>query len=409
MILENIESQSIKDNFEDSRKLAEKLKNENIQDKRKDHFNFIFDKNRKLLLGGENNIPKDQILKLTENINYPPATISFKNNKIELLGLLIPLKDGGIYLNTYNVKPMNQQTQSISFMTGGGLLVIQLMILLISLRFSRHNLRRVNNIINTLERYASGEHNVRVDIETNKDEFDQLSREINIVLVRTQRLMVEVRDITSHVAHELRTPLTRLQHKLINISERAEGKELTELEQAIKETEQIQVLFRSIMRLSEVETGQVHHQKDTINAYEILYDVYEYYQPLAEQYDIELHIDANKKHTFTADKVLIFQAIANLLDNAIKYAPQSKIIRLCICESHKDTYIKITDQGSGIPEENHKFVTQRFKRLTTKQDVFGHGLGLTLIQAIVSLHNGELILTNLHPGLCACIKLPHPQ
>ena len=85
---------------------------------------------------------------------------------------------------------------------------------------------------------------------------------------------------------------------------------------------------------------------------------------------------------------MIFQAIANLLDNAIKYAPQSKIIQLSIATSSGDTLIKVTDQGPGIPEESQRFVTQRFKRLTSKKEVFGHGLGLTLVQAIVSLHHG---------------------
>ncbi|MGO2356206.1 MAG: ATP-binding protein [Marinomonas foliarum] len=405
MIFENIENQNLNKKFNSSNDLSIKLKNEKYKENRKDHFTFIFDVHGTTLLGDEKKISTSQIQYLQKNSKNSPAIISLKDNNIELLGLLVPLTDGGMYFNAYNVKPMNQQTQVISLMTGVGLLVIQLMILLISLRFSRHNLYRVNHIIDTLEQYARGQHKVRVNSNDNKDEFDQLSQEINMVLGRTQTLMEEVRTITSHVAHELKTPLTRLQHKLINVSESLTGKELAELEKAIDETEQIQLLFRSIMRLSEVETGQISHQKNKINAYDIVYEAYEYYQPLAESYDIDLKLSASKKHYFYADKVLIFQAITNLLDNAIKYAPESKTLTLTIYSSLGNTFIKVTDQGKGIPEESLQFVTQRFKRLSSKKDVFGHGLGLTLIRAIVSLHNGELILTNTHPGLCACIKI----
>jgi len=405
MIFENIENQTLKTAFSSSTELAEKLKNENKIDSRKDHFTFIFDEDGSVLSDNSQYISDQHIAVLQHNNVNPPSIISLKNNDVELLGLLVPLADGGMYFNAYNIRPMIQQTRIIPLMTGAGLLAIQLMILLISLPFSLHNLYRVNHIIEALEQYAQGKHNTRVNYKNNGDEFGQLGQEINLVLGRTQRLMGEVRDITSHVAHELRTPLTRLQHKLIDISERVEGDKLTELEKAIKETEQIQVLFRSIMRLSEVETGQVSHQKNKINAYEILDEVYEYYQPLAENYDIQLVIEASKKHIFHADKILIFQAIANLLDNAIKYAPESKTITLSIDSSLGNTFIKVIDQGKGIPEESLQFVTQRFKRLSVKQDVFGHGLGLTLIRAIATLHNGELILSNVQPGLCACLKL----
>jgi len=405
MILENLDNQSVNQQITNSTILAKKLNCDGIADSRKDHFSFLFDASGNLIYGDKQNISDEQINMLKAEKDHPPGVISLKSNNLELLGLLVSLADGGMYFNAYNVQPMIQQTRIIPLLTGAGLLAIQLIILLLSLPFSLYNRNRVNHIIEVLEQYASGKHNIRVNYKNNGDEFGQLSQEINLVLGRTQKLMEEVRDITSHVAHELRTPLTRLQHKLIDISERVEGKELDELEQAIKETEQIQILFRSIMRLSEVETGQISHHKDKINAYDILYAVYEYYQPLAEDHGIHLRINAHRKYVFYADKILIFQAIANLLDNAIKYAPESKTITLSIESLLGETLLKVCDQGKGIPEESLQFVIQRFKRLSTKKEVFGHGLGLTLIHAIVSLHDGELILTNTYPGLCVCIKI----
>jgi signal transduction histidine kinase len=405
MILENLNMQSLNTPLTNSRVLAQTLNCEGVSGNRKDHFTFLFDTSGNLLHGDKLNITDEQVDILKAKKDNPSSIISLKSDHLELLGLLVPLADGGMYFNAYNVLPMIQQTRIIPLMTGAGLFAIQLIILLLSLPFSLHNRNRVNHIIETLEQYAKGKHDVRVNYKNDGDEFDQLSQEINLVLGRTQKLMGEVRSITSHVAHELRTPLTRLQHKLIDISERVDDKEFSDLEQAINETEQIQILFRSIMRLSEVETGQVSHQKDKINAYEILHEVYEYYHPLAENHNIELQLHASKRHVFIADRILIFQAIANLLDNAIKYAPESKTISLSIDTTLGETVIKVADQGKGIPEESQQFVTQRFKRLSPKKDVFGHGLGLTLVNAIISLHNGELTLSNAYPGLIVCIKL----
>ncbi|MBJ7536150.1 sensor histidine kinase [Marinomonas transparens] len=409
MIFENLEHQKHHGLAKDSHTLVKRLKNHQEEDQRKNHYSFIFDDYGSLLYGDNSKLSEQQLHNLTHDDVKKPAIITLKNEQIELLGLLVPLADGGLYFNAYDVRPMIQQTRIIPLMTGAGLLAIQLSILLISLPFSLHNLSRVNHILKTLEEYASGKHNVRVNYKNNGDEFGRLSKETNQVLARTQKLMEEVRTITSHVAHELRTPMTRLQHRLVNISEKVEGSELEELDHAIKETEQIQVLFRSIMRLSEVETGQVSLTKDKINAYDILHDAYEYYAPLAEQHDIQIQINASKKYCFYADKILIFQAIANLLDNAIKYAPESQLITLNIESRLGGTYISVVDQGKGIPEDSKGLVTQRFKRLTTKSDVFGHGLGLTLINAIVALHHGELTLKNTHPGLSVGIKLPSNQ
>ncbi|WP_394183468.1 sensor histidine kinase [Marinomonas posidonica] len=405
MIFENLEHQELHGLENNSHILIEKLKKNQSKDSRKDHYSFVFDEFGHILYGDSNQFSEQGLKDIINQDLQTSSIITLKNEHVELLGLLLPLAGGKLYFNAYDVRPMIQQTRIIPLMTGAGLLAIQLSILLISLPFSLHNLSRVNHILKTLELYASGKHHVRVNYKNNGDEFGRLSKETNQVLGRTQKLMEEVRTITSHVAHELRTPMTRLQHRLINISEKVDGTELEELDLAIKETEQIQLLFRSIMRLSEVETGQVSLTKDKINAHDILYDAYEYYAPLAEAHNIKIQINANKKYFFYADKILIFQAIANLLDNAIKYAPESDLITLSIESQLGDTYISVSDQGKGIPEDSQTLVTQRFKRLTTKEDVFGHGLGLTLINAIVTLHHGELMIKNTSPGLTVGIKL----
>ena len=131
MIFENIDNQKLNNKFNSSNDLSIQLKNENYKESRKDHFTFIFDAYGKVLLGNKQNVSDSQIQYLQKHNINSPNFVSLKDNNVELLGLLVPLNDGGMYFNAYNVKPMNQQTQIISLMTGAGLLAIQLMILVI--------------------------------------------------------------------------------------------------------------------------------------------------------------------------------------------------------------------------------------------------------------------------------------
>ena len=323
----------------------------------------------------------------------------------EILGLLVPLADGGRYFSAYDLRPMLERTRIIPLMAGAGLLLVLLLILLISLPFSRRNLARINQIRDALSRYASGDHGARAPCARDGDEFDQLGGEINHSLLRIDRLMEEVRTVTSHIAHELRTPLTRLQSRLLSVSERLEGESREELLRAVQDSERIQSLFRAVMRLGEVETGRCAHQFAPILARDLLDDVREYYLPLAEERDCPLLVECSADYRLYGDRALLFQALANLLDNALKYSPMGSPIVLAAAPLQGKQVLSVTDRGKGIPRELNAKAVERFSRLDTSGDVPGNGLGLTLTRAICDLHGGQLALIDNQPGLRAVIEL----
>lgn len=338
--------------------------------------------------------------------NWRHATLTDANgDETEILGLLVPLADGGRYFSAYDLRPMLERTRIIPLMAGAGLLLVLLLILLISLPFSRRNLARINHIRDALSRYASGDHSARAPSARDGDEFDQLGGEINQSLQRIDRLMEEVRTVTSHIAHELRTPLTRLQSRLLSVSERLEGEPREELLRAVQDSERIQSLFRAVMRVGEVETGRCAHQFEVILARELLEDVREYYLPLAEERDCLLQIECAPDYRLYGDRALLFQALANLVDNALKYAPIGSPILLATGSLPGRQALSVADRGRGIPRELNAKAMERFSRLDTGGDVPGNGLGLTLTRAICDLHGGRLVLADNEPGLRAILVL----
>ncbi|AVO54475.1 sensor histidine kinase KdpD [Ectopseudomonas mendocina] len=340
------------------------------------------------------------------NGNWRHATLrDVEGNETEILGLLVPLADGGRYFSAYDLRPMLERTRIIPLIAGAGLLLVLLLILLISLPFSRRNLARINLIHDALFRYASGDHSARAPSARDGDEFDQLGGEINLSLQRIDRLMEEVKTVTSHIAHELRTPLTRLQSRLLSVSEKLEGESRDELLRAVQDSERIQSLFRAVMRVGEVETGRCAHHFEAIKARRLLEDVREYYLPMAEERECPLLIECAPEHCIYGDAALLFQALANLVDNALKYSPSGSPIVLAAGSVRDRQTMSVADRGKGIPRELNAKAMERFSRLDTSGNIPGNGLGLTLTRAICDLHGGRLVLADNQPGLRAILEI----
>ncbi|MCL6413942.1 HAMP domain-containing histidine kinase, partial [Pantoea agglomerans] len=175
--------------------------------------------------------------------------------------------------------------RTIPLVAGAGLFVVLLFCLFVSRHFSLRSLRSVEKIRAALHRYSSGEQQVRMPLSPYDDDFDSLSADINQNLERIERLMEQVRNTSSHVAHELRTPLTHLQNRLFNLTEWAglDNDIRDELNLAVDEVHKILGLFRTVMRIGEIESGRCVHQFENIEARQLLEEIAEYYQPLAEE------------------------------------------------------------------------------------------------------------------------------
>jgi signal transduction histidine kinase len=342
----------------------------------------------------------------------------------EWLGHATSLPDGGRYVIAYDILPMLDRIHPVPLAGGAAMFMVLLISLGAACWFNIGTVRQIERIRAAMARFAHGELDARVPLRRSGDEFDYLGRDINHALARIEQLMEEVRNATNHIAHELRTPLTRLQQRLNNIAEAAHDDVTicSELSLAEQESRHIQQLFRTVMRISEIETGRCQHQQTDIDCSGLLTDVRDYYEVLAEQRGMQLLIRVETKQRLRGDRALLLQALLNLLDNALKYAPAGSCISLLARGDQHAISLGIADQGPGIAPAQRELAVQRFQRLERDRGSGsgGHGLGLALVAAVAALHDGCLILadsvgTDLagapsgQRGLTALLRLPHAR
>lgn len=336
-----------------------------------------------------------------------PASVALRAARMHILGMRMPLADGGQYVSAYDIRPILCRLRMIPLAIGGGLVTVLLLVMAISVRFGLANLRRVDAIADTLERYAAGHREARVPPQSNRDEFTRLGREINRTLDRISRLVEEVRSSSGHIAHELRTPMTRLQNRLLDIAETEDGPLRAEVLMAVEEIARMKHLVRGILRIGEIETGRCRQNFTRFGAADLLRDVADYYQPLAESRGCPLEVAANAELAAVGDRELLFQAIANLVDNALKYAPEGSPVELHACRRDGALELSVADRGPGIPAAAQTSALQRFVRLDNARGKPGYGLGLSLVNAIAELHRGTLTFADARPGLIAALRLPN--
>lgn len=325
-------------------------------------------------------------------------------------GLVVPLADGGRLINAYDIQPMLNQMQAVPLAVGIGVVVFLLTSVSFGVYFSSGTLRRVGAITEALASYTGGDRSRRIAVGPADDEFASLGREINRTLDRVNRLVEEVSSVSGSIAHELRTPLTHLHNRLTTIAENCADDHLRRaLEEGIEETRRIQHLFRAIMRLGEIETGRCAMTMEPLGAAPLLEEIRESYLPLAEEGGVALTVAADPALRIRGDRTLLFQAVANLVDNALKYAGGGGAIVLTAGVRDGWEELCVADRGRGLAPGQRALAVQRFFRLDPSGTVPGYGLGLSIVRAIATLHGGALLLEDNGPGLRAVIRLGrHP-
>lgn len=334
-----------------------------------------------------------------------------ESERDNLVGLSVLLDDGGILFRGYNIISMLERVRTIPLVAGAGVFIVLLICLYVSRQFSLRSLQTARGIREALNRYCSGDKQIRMPLSAYHNDFDALSADINQNLERIDRLMEQVRSNAGHIAHELRTPLTHLHNRLYSLSEREDltQQSRVEIEQAVSEVQTILTLFRNVMRIGEIESGRCIHQLSNCSAQQLLQDVAEYYQPLAESQDCPLIIEPKTDMQLYIDRALVFQALANLVENALKYAAGGGSIVLGYRYYRGWLALYVADRGPGIPEHLQSKAIERFERLDQRYSSNGYGLGLSLVNAITGLHGGKIKFENTHPGLCVYLCLNRCQ
>jgi signal transduction histidine kinase len=274
---------------------------------------------------------------------------------------------------------------------------------------SRNMLRRLDAINRTSGEIIAGDLTRRVALNGSGDEFDTLAENLNRMLDRIERLMLGLREVTDSVAHDLRTPLNRLRNRLEESVAKlnANGSEAFEIERAIAETDQLIGTFNALLLIAETDAGTTRAAMSPLELGAVAADVVELYEPLAEENKVALSLAAGTPVAIEGNRSLIAQALANLVDNAIKYTPSGGQVRIRTAVTSQGVELSVADSGPGIPLADRSRVTERFVRLEASRNSPGTGLGLSLVAAVAHFHNAELILEdNLPTGLRAVLRFP---
>lgn len=274
---------------------------------------------------------------------------------------------------------------------------------------SRNMLQRLDTINRTSGEIMAGDLSRRVPLNGSGDEFDVLAENLNRMLDRIERLMKGLREVTDSVAHDLRTPLNRLRNRLEESVARlsASGAQADEIERAIAETDKLIATFNALLLIAETDAGTTRAAMSALDLGGVAADVVELYEPLAEEKHVALVLMPGADVVIEGNRSLVAQALANLVDNAIKYTPAGGKVRIRAANTSTGVELSVADSGPGIPAADRQRVTERFVRLEASRNSPGTGLGLSLVVAVAHFHHAEFLLEDNAPsGLKAVLRFP---
>jgi signal transduction histidine kinase len=285
---------------------------------------------------------------------------------------------------------------------------LMLMVVLVSFAISHFVVSRINRIAHTACLIMeTGDLSQRISIDSQWDDLSSLSQVLNSFLAQIESLMTGIREVSNNIAHDLRTPLTGLRSDI----ESLKGTAVTEenLDDLLAEADRILSIFQSLLRIANLERGKRHQSFGPVNLGVVLHDVIELYEPLAEEKQMEIQTHIPPSLMVLGDADLLFQLFANLLDNAIKFSPSHATVRLEASSHPQQVSVVIADQGPGVAPAEKEKLFQHFYRGDASRTAPGHGLGLSLVKAIITQHRGQILLEDATPGLRVQVHLPPYQ
>jgi len=286
---------------------------------------------------------------------------------------------------------------------------------------ARRVLQRIDAMTGTTRRIMAGDLSGRLPVGRSGDELDRLAENLNAMLERIEALMVGLKEVSDNIAHDLKTPLTRLRNRAEEALAKSscEAEYRAALERTIEESDGLIRTFNALLMIARAESGQARGNMDDFDAAEVANGIHELYEPLAEDDGMTLRVKTAPA-PIHANRELISQALANLVENAIKYGKptsaaqaQGAVVSMdakqILIEAGREgnkVLLSVTDRGIGIPEGDRRHAVERFVRLDSSRSQPGSGLGLSLASAVATLHGGELRLDDAHPGLVATLVIP---
>ncbi|WP_321853968.1 sensor histidine kinase [Paraburkholderia tropica] len=374
-------------------------------------FYGLFDRNGKALAGDVGGLPK--ILPSDRTGATFEHTLPIDAQKIPpvVRAMVLRRSDGQILLVAHDlthILSIQRRTNNALIFVGG---VCLLAGALFAWLLSRRQRGRISEIQTVTRKIAEGDLSERLPVK-GRDELDMLAHLVNHMLGEVERLMGEVKGACDGIAHDLRTPLAHVRAKLAHISERASRHGDVDLDQRIldvrRETDHLLDRFRAMMRISEIGTLNRRSGFEDVALGELLGDIEELFEPLAESCSLALSVRAGGRDVVRGDRALLFEALSNLVDNAIKFTPAGGTVRIALISGADGPRVEVADTGVGIPRGERSAVLQRFFRSEHTQHLPGSGLGLSIVAAVVNLHGYSLRIEDAQPGTRISIECwPH--
>lgn len=308
------------------------------------------------------------------------------------------LKDGQKMLVGTNITAVSQDFKFMQWLGIASICFI-MAVVFVSYLISIFVVSSTNKVANTaLEIIDTANLSRRIELNSRWDDLSNMAAVLNMLLERIEQLMQGVLDVSDNIAHDLRTPLTRMRSKLEHLQEGPKKDKL------LHEVDHLLDTFNTLLRISRIEAKKQTHQFSTLDLKKLLEDLIAFYKPLAEKKSIALKCDLSEVSVY-GDRNLLFQAYANLFDNALKFTPQGGIVTINLYIQDHITYIEISDTGIGITEEDKEKIFDRFYRSQKSRTTPGTGLGLSLVKAVIELHNGSIQVENTKRGLKMITRL----
>lgn len=373
------------------------------RDRRHIYFYGLFTSDGRLIVGNVPRLPQSipvngniyEIRQLETNMQAQPLPARV---------LVTRLDSGNSLLIGHDVQQLIEFGEIMrgAFFWGGSLTI--LLGLIFGLGLSFRPLWRVEQIQQVCELIMRGNIRQRLPVSKQHDELDMLATIVNRMLDEVEGLMLEVKSVGDHIAHDLRTPLTRLRVVLYRMQQQlGDTPQRAMADQVLAEVDSLLLRFRALLRISEIESKQRRVGFKLIQLQDILEQAVNFIEPLAEDKSINLSMVAEQVDPIHGDGELLFEAIVNLLDNAIKFTYVGGRIEVRLSLVDDGAKIDIIDSGTGIKEDERMAVLNRFYRASNDLQTSGFGLGLSIVMAIIRLHDFRFELGDANPGTRATI------
>jgi signal transduction histidine kinase len=268
--------------------------------------------------------------------------------------------------------------------------------------------RRVEQVNRTVQRFVAGQLQERVPTRGSNDSFGRLETLVNGVLGEIETLVRRLAGVGDDIAHDLRTPLTRVRVLLERAQKKAGSLDelRTSVDQAIVGLDQSLAMITALLRIAEIEHSRRMDAFGSVALADLAREVGELYEPIAEDKNVGFVVNANDDLIVRGDRDLLFEAIANLVDNAVKFTPEGGRVDIEVLRRGDDAAIRVRDTGPGVAVGEEDLVTKRFYRSEKSRRDPGLGLGLSLVSAIAKLHGFRF---SILPGPCCTTEISGPQ